>query len=342
MSARQLTALSALLAASLATSPCGFPPPPTPVGSLWNDTRLDWNTGALPTPFISATPEACLAWCMANASCGGITFGQPYQPLPVQGCEGRGPRDGCCYPAPLLDDYQVIGPGGIATFGFVAAIARYGPPAPPPGVPTDWAPTYEMNRSISLYWRNGTGLEPADYYDGYGLVMLDWAHGAQAWINDYSPMDNAAGLAAQCSLIKARSPSTRCVVYRNTVIALNQHRHVSSLLDDPSYAGFFLRFKPNATQTGACWGEEDPRQKGSPWDPIWPTPAVCATPLPSDVHVPMCDRAVPDKCNRVHYFDQNQVPQVPGVNWSNDTKEVYQQLVCRGATCDCGARYVGF
>jgi len=193
-----------------------------------------------------------------------------------------------------------------------------------------------MNASISLYWRNETGLEPPEWYDGYGLVMFDWAHAAQDWINNYAPMDNAAALARQCELIKARSPQTRCIVYRNTAIALNQHRHISSVLDDPAFADFFLRFRPNATQTGECWGEEDPRQRGSPWDPIWPTPAVCQALIPSDVHVPMCDKAAPDKCNRVHYFDQNQVPQVPGDNWSNDTLDVYQGLVCRGPSCDCG------
>ncbi len=116
---------------------------------------------------------------------------------------------------------------------------------------------------------------------------------------------------------------------------------MSSVLDDPAFADFFLRFRPNATQTGRCWGEEDPRQRGSPWDPIWPTPAVCEALLPTDVHVPLCDKAEPTKCNSVHYFDQNQVPQVPGVNWSNDTEDVYQGLVCRGATCDCGASPCG-
>ena len=81
-----------------------------------------------------------------------------------------------------------------------------------------------MNESISLYWRNGTGLEPAEFYDGYGLVIFDWAHAAQYWINNPSqqPMDNAAGLAAQCELIKVRHPGIRCIVYRNTAIALNQ------------------------------------------------------------------------------------------------------------------------
>jgi hypothetical protein len=328
--------LSALaLARASSTFPCGLPPPQAPPGALLNNTRL-YYSAAQPAPFVSASAELCLAHCVADSTCGGLTFREPYEPLPVFGCEGKAPSDGCCYPAPLLGAYQLVGPGDPASFGFVSAVVRPGAPAPPLGVPPAWLPTYEMNASISLYWRNASGLEPAEFYDGYGLVMFDWAHAAQYWINNFSPMDNAAGLSAQCSLIKARNNGTRCVVYRNTAIALNQHRHISSVLDDDAFAGFFLRFKPGATQTGACWGEEDPRQKGSPWDPIWPTPAVCATPLPSDVHVPMCDKAAPGKCNRVHYFDQNQCPQVPGDNWSNDTMDVYQGLVCNGATCDCG------
>ena len=334
---RHLLLLLPLLRAQI--SPCGFPAPAVPLGTLMNNTRLDYAAPPLP-PFVCSSPELCLAFCLNETSCGGIVYGEPWEPIPV-GCAGKLPTDGCCYPAPLSPPYQTIGPGGPVTYGFVSAIVRYGPPAPPSGIPPTWEPTYNMNASISLYWRNETGLEPAEWFDGYGLVMFDWAHAAQDWINNYAPMDNAIALADQCELIKARNPSTRCVVYRNTVIALNQHRHISSVLDDPAFADFFLRFKPGATQTGACWGIEDPRQRGSPWDPIWPTPAVCDTPLPSDVHVPMCDKADPSKCNRVHYFDQNQCPQVPGDNWSNDTEDIYQGLVCKGPTCDCGASVCG-
>lgn len=177
----------------------------------------------------------------------------------------------------------------------------------------------------------------------YGLVIFDWAHGAAEWINDYTPMDNGAVLAKQCSIIKARSPHIKCNVYRNTVIALNQHRHVSNVLDDPAYAGFFLSFKPGATQNGKCWGIRDPRaDPQGPWvDPIWPTPIICDTLSSSDVHVPMCDRADPSKCNTRQYFDQNQCPQVPGINWSNDTTNVYQGLACRGSSCNCGASPCG-
>jgi hypothetical protein len=52
-------------------------------------------------------------------------------------------------------------------------------------------------------------------------------------------MDNGVVLAKQCSLIKARNPHIKCNVYRNTVIALNQFRHVSKVLDDPAYAGTY-------------------------------------------------------------------------------------------------------
>ena len=71
-------------------------------------------------------------------------------------------------------------------------------------------------------------------------------------------------------------------------------------------------------------------------DPLWPTPAVCAISKPSDVHVPLCDKAAPAKCSKEFYFDQNQCAQVPGDNWSNDTKDVYQGLVCKGKSCNCG------
>ena len=64
----------------------------------------------------------------------------------------------------------------------------------PRWIPTDWVPTYEMNRSISLYWRNETGIEPAEFYDGYGVVIFDWAHGSEQWENpeDGGPSDNGA------------------------------------------------------------------------------------------------------------------------------------------------------
>ena len=199
--------------ASADMSPCGAPPPEAPLGTLMNNTRLNYAPPP-PAPYNSPSAARCLADCVSDAQCGGIVYAEPYEPIPVGACRVQ-PSQGCCYPAPLADFYEVIGPGAPVTFGFVSAIVRHGPPSPPRGVPPGWEPTYEMNRSISLYWRNATGIEPAEYYDGYGLVMFDWAHAAQDWINNYQPMDNAASLARQCEVVKGRNPLTRCIVYRN-------------------------------------------------------------------------------------------------------------------------------
>jgi hypothetical protein len=124
---------------------------------------------------------------------------------------------------------------------------------------------------------------------------------------------------------------------------LNPNQKVSLILDDPAYAGFFLTFKPGATQNGKCKGIRDPRAAPGPWvDPIWPTPVVCETLSSTDVHTPMCDKVDPKKCNTHFYFDQNQCPQVPGINWSNNSTAVYQGLVCKGQkSCNCGASPCG-
>jgi hypothetical protein len=133
-------------------SPCGQPLPPVRV--LMNNTRLNYPEPASGpiTPFISSSPDACLAWCINNTQCGAIVFREPYEPLPVGfGCDGAKPTDGCCYPAPLQEIYGVVSPGGPATYGFVSAIVRYGPSNPPRGIPPAWNATYNMNASISLW-----------------------------------------------------------------------------------------------------------------------------------------------------------------------------------------------
>ena len=63
--------------------------------------------------------------------------------------------------------------------------------------PAGWAPTWAMNESTIMLWRNASGLQPVSDFRGYGVVMLDWAHAAGHWINDFSPMDDGAALAEQ-------------------------------------------------------------------------------------------------------------------------------------------------
>ena len=86
-----------------------------------------------------------------------------------------------------------------------------GQPTPP------FPPSWRMNDSTLLYWRNGTGYEPTEVLGKYGMLIFDWAHGAKLWINNYSPMDNGAVLAEQCRQLKLSYPNAKRLVYRNTV-----------------------------------------------------------------------------------------------------------------------------
>ena len=89
----------------------------------------------------------------------------------------------------------------LCTFA-VVAMDTYAASDGEPGEGTaDWPtnatppfpPSYRTNDSTILYWRNGSGFEPTTTLTRYGLFLFDWAHAANVWINDYSPMD-----AVQC------------------------------------------------------------------------------------------------------------------------------------------------
>ena len=158
---------------------------------LMNNTRLSYpNSLVLPTFVTNGSLDGmrgCLQFCIESHTCGGMVWMAPYEPIPVPrpGCaKQRRGVDGCCYPAPVLDHYVVVNctPSGDkapcttpATYGFVSAIVRTNasrpwptpsppPPPPPPWIPSGWAPNWEMNKSIAVYWRNSTGIEPAGVF----------------------------------------------------------------------------------------------------------------------------------------------------------------------------------
>lgn len=238
---------------------------------------------------------------------------------------------------------MLIGPTAMLLLVVTALATSDWPANATPPFPPSW----RTNDSTLLYWRNGTGYQDESTLRGYGLLLFDWAHAAAVWIDNGGaggPMDNGAVLAEQCRRLKARAnPAAKCVVYRNTVKALNQFADVSALLDDPGrYAGFFLPWKPRATyQSALC----DLRSSGGP--PLMPNPQIsCRNLTASDVHVPMCDGANRSKCSRLAYFGTHQIPIVPGAgrNWAN-TSSPFQNLSCvagaAGGQCDCGANPCG-
>lgn len=89
---------------------------------------------------------------------------------------------------------------------------------------------------------NASGWLDADFAAQWGIVDVDWSNAKAAWVKQ-SPMDCQERLVEQVKRIKERNNKTRVFVYRNIVKALPWYTDVREKLDDPRYAGWFLRFK---------------------------------------------------------------------------------------------------
>jgi hypothetical protein len=238
-----------------------------------------------------------------------------------------------CRPAPRLLIGLLLSTLSLA----VADSSEHTRDWPPTNATLPFAPSWRMNDSTLLYWRNASGYVSNETLASYGMFIWDWAHAAKVWINDCGPaMDNGAALAEQCRRAKLVNPHAKCIVYRNTVKALNQFAEVSALVDSAAHAGYFLPWKPGATQSGDC----DLRTNGGP--PLMPNPQVeCHNHTSSDVHVPMCDGANKTKCSDRLYFGTHQTPMVPGRNWAGNTLHPFENLSCTGGQCRCGLNPCG-
>lgn len=160
------------------------------------------------------------------------------------------------------------------------------PPAPPtPKCVTchpAWNPTWDMRNSTLLYTCNNTGMHSVQEALRYGVAVYDWSNGKQIWANQH-PMNDEELLTKQAEMVLAADPGVpggqpRVWVYRNTIKALNWYTSVREKLDDPAYAGWFVRFKDY----------KGPESNNS-------------------YHVPACTY---EKCSGF-YHDQEQTPEYP-------------------------------
>lgn len=193
------------------------------------------------------------------------------------------------------------------------------PPAPPPpacdGCVPRWRPTWNMSRSTALYGCNSTGPHNIAEATAYGIMVYDWSHEKLEWVNSH-PMNNDARLLSQAEAVLAADPSVpgeqpRVWVYRNKIKALNWIGQVREKLDDPQYAGWFVRFK-------------DYRARASN----------------NSYHTPACDwygdaKSGPPKCSGF-YHDQGQSPTHRDAGPAYCRPSVNGDNVCVDQ-CDCGA-----
>ena len=139
-----------------------------------------------------------------------------------------------------------------------------------------------MKRSTILYACNETGYHDVQQAIKYGVVVYDWSNAKQIWANT-KPMTDEEALTKQAEMVLAADPGVaggqqRVWVYRNTIKALNWFTKVREKLDDPAYAGWFVKFK----------NYQGPSSNHS-------------------YHVPACTY---DKCSGF-YHDQEQTPEYP-------------------------------
>jgi hypothetical protein len=107
-----------------------------------------------------------------------------------------------------------------------------------------WEPTWDLARSTAMQACNLSGYFSATEAAQWGLVSFDALNAQAQWL-DATPHDAEERLVEQCRRVKAVNNNTRCLIYRNTALALewlSSQRRVMAR----SHADFFLRFQDMA------------------------------------------------------------------------------------------------
>ncbi len=178
-----------------------------------------------------------------------------------------------------------------------------------------WRPTWNMSRSTALYGCNSSGPHNVEEAASYGITVYDWSHSKFEWVNNH-PMNDDDMLLRQAEAVLSVDPGVpgeqpRVWVYRNKIKALNWIGQVREKLDDPQYAGWFVRFK---------------NYKGIESN--------------NSYYPPACDwygdsKSGPPKCSGF-YHDQTQSPTRIGAGAAYCRVGHDNHNVCR-EQCDCGA-----
>jgi hypothetical protein len=173
------------------------------------------------------------------------------------------------------------------------------PPCNPP-----WPPSYNINDSLITMQVNLSGLSSPRRGAEFGIVSYDWSNMKDIWAAS-KPMTCEELMVEQAVATKEAAGlvpnNPKIFVYRNIVKALPWFTSVRKKLDDPQFAGFFLKF--------------DPSKKGH-------------------YHVPDCAAENAMHCS-VFYHDQLQTPEVPTAD--NPTPDGS----CSYNRCDCGSQPCG-
>ena len=99
-----------------------------------------------------------------------------------------------------------------------------------------------------------------DYLKEWGVVSYDWSNNAAVWHADH-PNDCDVKMVEQAAKAKAAAPNTQVWIYRNLVQAYAEFVQVREKLEDPAYAGWFMKFGPNNNETSTPRCSENSRNE---------------------------------------------------------------------------------
>ena len=91
---------------------------------------------------------------------------------------------------------------------------------------------------------NNSGFTDPTSTAGWSVVDFDWSNAKAIWAKS-KPMNDEELLFQQVQMTTAASPETTVWVYRCSVYAYPWYTSVRTILDDPAYEAWFIKFKSN-------------------------------------------------------------------------------------------------
>ena len=101
-----------------------------------------------------------------------------------------------------------------AADGSATHAAALSTPAPPPLIP-QWAPTYDLQRSLVAMPCNESGYSDGAKFSQIGIVTFDMNNAHDVW-EATAPSSPEEVLERQCAMTKKHSKDVKCGVYRNS------------------------------------------------------------------------------------------------------------------------------
>lgn len=128
--------------------------------------------------------------------------------------------------------------GGGSPSSWTAFVPPYPPLAPP--FPQAW----QLNRSTIIHTSNKSGWTDTASAARYGIISFDAQNAERLWLTENRSLCTAEeALVEQARRVKAASPSTKVLVYRNVMWALQWLRTNREAMEDPSKENYFLRYR---------------------------------------------------------------------------------------------------